>query len=58
GTSWKGDILVMRKGLVHEFAGFCGGDAVLADFMVKRLVPYNSIHSQGTDQISIASLKK
>ncbi|KAF8219485.1 hypothetical protein L208DRAFT_1339743, partial [Tricholoma matsutake] len=58
GASWKGDILVMRKGLVHEFVGFHGGDAALADFTVKRLVPYNSIHSQGTDQISIALLKK
>lgn len=58
GANWKGDILVMRKGLVHEFVGFRGGDAALADFAVKRLVPYNSIHSQGTDQIYIASLKK
>ncbi|KAF8230001.1 hypothetical protein L208DRAFT_1283944, partial [Tricholoma matsutake] len=58
GASWKGDILVMHKGLVHEFVGFWGGDAAQANFMVKRLVPYNSIHSQGTDQISIALLKK
>jgi hypothetical protein len=58
GGSWRGDILIMRKGLVHEFVGFRGGDAALADFAVKRLVPCNSIHREGTYQISIGSLKK
>jgi hypothetical protein len=36
GRSWKGDILVMRKGLVHDFVSLRGGDAALADFAVKR----------------------
>lgn len=35
---WKGDILVMRKGLVHELVNFRGGDVSLADFAVKRFV--------------------
>ena len=38
GASWKGDILVMRKGLVHEFVSLRGGDAALTDFAVKQLV--------------------
>ena len=38
GASWKGDILVMCKGLVHKFVSLQGGDAALTDFAVKQLV--------------------
>ncbi|KAF8239853.1 hypothetical protein L208DRAFT_1235610, partial [Tricholoma matsutake] len=37
GASWKGDILVMRKGLVHEFVGFHGGDGQLCGEEVSTL---------------------
>ena len=33
---WKGDIVVMRKGISHELVNICASDASLADFAVKR----------------------
>ncbi|KAF8055446.1 hypothetical protein FPV67DRAFT_1435785 [Lyophyllum atratum] len=36
GQGWKGDIVIMRKGVVHEFVGLRSRDARLADFAVRK----------------------
>ena len=33
---WKGDIVVMRKGVIHELVNIRAKDATLADFAVKK----------------------
>jgi len=33
---WKGDIVVMRKGISHELVNIRANDASLADFVVKK----------------------
>ncbi|KAF8874089.1 hypothetical protein BD779DRAFT_1451188, partial [Infundibulicybe gibba] len=34
--TWRGDILVMRKGVSHDLVNLHGGDGALADFAVKK----------------------
>lgn len=36
GVLWKGDILVMRKGVAHEVVNMRGKDANLIDYAIKR----------------------
>lgn len=36
GAGWKGDIVVMRKGVIEDFVSLRGGDHRLADFAVKK----------------------
>lgn len=36
GNTWRRDILIMRKGVLHEFVSMRSGDASLADLAVKR----------------------
>ncbi|KAF8057801.1 hypothetical protein FPV67DRAFT_1455888 [Lyophyllum atratum] len=36
GMGWKGDIVVMRKGIMHDFVNMQTRDIPLADFAVRR----------------------